>query len=242
MSATVGGSAVTETVSTSLSVILLLTGPMQSWGEYAPHYIRSTTDYPTKSGTIGMIASALGRHRDESVADLAALNMKVRVDSPGERLVDFHTILDVVNEGEAKMTFRHYLTDAAFVVVLTGGRELVEAIATAVQRPRWIPFLGRKSCPPGLPMFLGTTSENPVDLLDRLHVYGKENERKVLIASDTTGLSHGQELRDVPENFASQPVTHHRRRVGHRHITPTGFAGTGYSAHDTLVAQIKGTS
>lgn len=241
MSAIVGGSAVAETVN-SLSVILLLTGPMQSWGEYAPHYIRSTNDYPTKSGTVGMIASALGRHRDESVSDLAALNMKVRVDSPGERLVDFHTILDVVNEGEAKMTFRHYLTDAAFVVVLTGGRELVEAIATAVQKPRWIPFLGRKSCPPGLPMFLGTTSKNPVDLLNRLHVYGKENKRKVLIASDTIEFPYEQELRDVPENFASQPVTHHRRRVGHRRITPAGFAGTGYPAHDTLVAQIKGIS
>ena len=91
-------------------------------------------------------------------------------------------------------------------------------------------------------MFLGTTSNNPVDLLNRLHVYGKENKRKVLIASDTIEFPYEQELRDVPENFASQPVTHHRRRVGHRRITPAGFAGTGYPAHDTLVAQIKGIS
>lgn len=229
------------------SVVLLLTGPLQAWGEYAPLYRRTTTGYPTKSGAIGMVSSALGRSRDADISDLVALHYRVRVDSEGELLTDFHTVMGVsgTKENEPKLTDRQYLMDAAFVVTLTGDPSLIGTVARAVQQPRWIPYLGRKVCSPGLPMFLGVTNEDPVGLLHRLPIYGikpkgGETTHHVFIAGNAeSGKPHRHEVRDVPVAFGNYPVTHTRRKVSHQRVTPRVYAGTGFDAHSLLAETIK---
>ena len=51
-------------------ILLRLEGPMQSWGIESKFTDRHTEGDPSKSGVIGIVASALGRSRNEEVDDL----------------------------------------------------------------------------------------------------------------------------------------------------------------------------
>jgi CRISPR system Cascade subunit CasD len=52
-----------------------------------------------------------------------------------------------------------YLTDAAFLVGLTGPDEVITEIARAVPVPRRLLYLGRRGCPPAQPLLHGVTSD-----------------------------------------------------------------------------------
>jgi 5-methylcytosine-specific restriction endonuclease McrA len=52
----------------------------------------------------------------------------------------------------AMLTRREYLADASFLVALQGDPELVRDLHQAVLHPAWPMYLGRKSCPPSLPL------------------------------------------------------------------------------------------
>lgn len=73
------------------AVTFRLAGPMQAWSNTPAKAVRPTQDHPTKTGVIGMIASALGRDRTDPVDDLATLRFAVRADRPGELAEDYHT-------------------------------------------------------------------------------------------------------------------------------------------------------
>jgi CRISPR system Cascade subunit CasD len=158
-----------------MSVLLLrLAAPLQSWGVASRHNTRTTELVPSKSGVVGLLANALGRRRTDPIDDLAALRFGVRVDRPGELLVDYHTVsgashaptdparqrLPTAHGGRlkvgasTKITYRHYLADAVFVAALEGDAGQVEAVGEAVRRPRRPLYLGRRSCPPTPPLLL----------------------------------------------------------------------------------------
>lgn len=50
------------------------------------------------------------------------------------------------------LTPRGYLEDACFTAFLSGSDELLEACTYALRHPVWVPCLGRRSCPPMLPL------------------------------------------------------------------------------------------
>ena len=50
--------------------------------------------------------------------------------------------------GGTKMTYRYYLQDAAFAVVLQGPHEELVELESALQNPVWDLYLGRKNCVP----------------------------------------------------------------------------------------------
>ncbi|MFA7438949.1 type I-E CRISPR-associated protein Cas5/CasD [Castellaniella sp.] len=50
--------------------------------------------------------------------------------------------------GGSKLTWRDYLQDMAYAVVLQVPRQLAGEVATALQAPRWDVYLGRKHCVP----------------------------------------------------------------------------------------------
>ena len=57
-----------------MAVLLLrLAGPMQAWGVKSRFTVRATELAPTKSGVVGMLASAVGRRRTDPIEDLLAL-------------------------------------------------------------------------------------------------------------------------------------------------------------------------
>lgn len=74
-----------------MSVLLLqLAGPLQSWGDSSRFVRRETRNEPTKSGVIGMLASAQGRTREDSIEDLLGILRRLRV---AENAPDFNGIV-----------------------------------------------------------------------------------------------------------------------------------------------------
>lgn len=160
-------------------VLLRLAGPMQSWGGASRHMTRSTLTMPTKSGILGLLAAALGRHRSDDISDLAALRLGVRADQPGQLLVDYHTVSaasrapgdpsrqrlptasgSTLKPSEStKVTRRYYLADAVFVAGIEAPPDLAERLAHALRRPHFGLYLGRRSCPPARPVLLGVMTD-----------------------------------------------------------------------------------
>ncbi|MFQ3583257.1 MAG: type I-E CRISPR-associated protein Cas5/CasD [Chloracidobacterium sp.] len=139
-------------------LIIPCVAPMQSWGWRSRFQERDTEREPTKSGIIGLIAAALGRDRTHSVADLAGLAMTVRVDAEGALQTDFQIIQPISQKEPAAtkttLSRRAYLADAAFLVGLEGDADLLRQVHSALASPVWTLFLGRKSFPPGRPLYL----------------------------------------------------------------------------------------
>jgi CRISPR system Cascade subunit CasD len=164
------------------TLFLRLEGPLQAWGDQESKFvIRRTAEAPTKSGVIGMICAALGVSRADAAAEwlpkLSELRMGVRIDAPGVRWWDYHTVgagMEMrIAEGEGKtkpgamLTRREYLCDASFLVALQSEPALIANLEAAVKAPRWTLYLGRKSCPPSRPLLEYLSGDFP-DLLSAL--------------------------------------------------------------------------
>ncbi|MFE0762862.1 type I-E CRISPR-associated protein Cas5/CasD [Streptomyces smyrnaeus] len=162
-------------------MLLRLAGPLQSWGERSVFGNRDTLPFPTRSGLIGMFAAAQGRHRDQNLDAYGALGFTVRIDRPGRLIEDFHTVGGGLpasrglptSEGKRRDTAlvsrRHYLSDAVFVVAVTGPDRLLAQITDALETPVWAPSLGRRACMPDEPLLLHADAEDPVrELTERV--------------------------------------------------------------------------
>ena len=143
------------------TLLLWLAGPMQSWGTTSRFDERDSQLEPSKSGVLGLVCAALGRDRAKPVDDLARLKMGVRVDREGLLMRDYQTATGVISAAgkvdldRTVISPRYYLADAAFLVGLEGDDlELLECIHAALRSPRWPLALGRKSFPPGEPLWL----------------------------------------------------------------------------------------
>jgi len=159
----------------------ILDSPMQAWGASSRFTRRDTLPHPTKSGLLGMIAAAMGidkfgANEAEQLLPLQELLLNTyaipklnrwKKALPVGRLQDFHTIgggyskediLHVPKRASGThnlntvITRRDYLTDARFLVVLSGPETTLKKITTALQNPVWGTWFGRKCCIPALPI------------------------------------------------------------------------------------------
>lgn len=165
------------------TLFLRLEGPLQAWGDQQSKFvIRRTAEAPTKSGVMGMLCAALGVSRSKAAVEwlpkLEALCMGVRIDAPGVRWWDYHTVGAGMQmrtaEGKGKpgamLTRREYLCDASFLVALHEDEDkwsLITELEVAMKAPKWMLYLGRKSCTPSRP-FLEHTAGDFTDLLSAL--------------------------------------------------------------------------
>ena len=139
-----------------MAVLLLrLAGPMQAWGVKSRFTVRATELAPTRSGVVGMLASAVGRRRTDPIEDLLALRFGVRKDQPGSVIRDFHTAVPTDGRKPMPLSNRYYLADAVFLAGIEGDRALLEGIDEALRHPAFPLYLGRRSCPPTHPVSLG---------------------------------------------------------------------------------------
>lgn len=154
---------------------MMLDGPLQSWG-FASRFERRTTGlHPTKSGVAGLICAAMGLAKgsaeEQDVLLKLAESKMTSITIPREmhsgggrlpilRLEDYHTVLDTrpasgkLNEN-AVITWREYLLDARFGVIVEAPRSVLEPVAAALADPVWGIWLGRKNCIPAEPVGRG---------------------------------------------------------------------------------------
>jgi len=155
-------------------LIFQLYGPMAAWGEIAVGERRASSVQPSKSAIIGLLGAALGirRNEDERHRQLAnTYGMGVRVDARGELLRDYHTAQTPPGSAGRKfysrrdelsvlqlntiLSQRDYRVDARYTISLWVRTEnppySLHELEDALRSPRFVLYLGRKSCPPALP-------------------------------------------------------------------------------------------
>lgn len=190
-------------------LILVLEGPMQSWGLQGKFDHRDTTSFPTKSGVVGLLGSALGIERNDRlhIAELASFEMSTIALKRGVILNDYHTvgcgyknntsrILQADGKGYSQaVTHRDYLCDASFAVILYGDSKLADRCAVALDNPKWSTYLGRRCCIPTRPILEAVveTKAQVKKILNKLGVKGDSR-----CQSDGLGRITQQ---DVPIDF-----------------------------------------
>lgn len=204
-------------------LILKLDGVMQAWGGHTYEDYRPTELFPTRSGLVGLLAACVGIERNEyeRLQSLAkSLTFTVRAESRNAsacstRILDFHTVQNARkvdgSEREAPIVSkRQYLCDSVFTVAVgqTSNAEFgLEAIAAAVKRPVFTPFLGRRSCPLSRPLFeTWIDAENGIEAI---RAYG-----------GTEGVIYSEEMCEsgVPLRVRDVPLYGRIRQFGARTI------------------------
>ncbi|WP_300613886.1 type I-E CRISPR-associated protein Cas5/CasD [Corynebacterium sp.] len=207
------------------SLLLLLKGPMQSWGDESRFHIRATATTPTKSGIVGLIAAAQGRRRTDGVEDLAKLRMAVRVDQSGSLLRDYQTAQpwQTKPNANASLVTRYFLSDAAFVAAVEAeDKELLDGIAEALRSPKFPLYMGRRSCPVHPGLVIGVV-EGDAEIAVRGHAtwhatktHRKESPKTVSLAiyrDAHPGEGGSVPRQDVPVSFSPE-----HRKYGWREV------------------------
>ncbi|MGP3959727.1 type I-E CRISPR-associated protein Cas5/CasD [Nonomuraea sp. 3N208] len=242
-------------------LVLRLAGPLQSWGEHSAFAERDTQRFPTRSGLIGLFAGAYGMRRGADLSGFDQLTFTIRIDRPGIPVADFHTVgggrarqhtVPTADGGRRSVetativTRRHYLADAVFTVGLTGPPDLITELAERLNRPRWQPYLGRRSCPPDPPLLLRQTPDPFTELTQRVPVprrFAGDGSLDFVREGADSQATSVTELMDVPVSFARL-----ERRYRHRTVSIIPIAipeplwvGRGHRYQDALFAYVGGT-
>lgn len=166
------------------SLLLRLDAPYMSFGGVRVDHHNITTNYPSRSMLVGLVANALGLDRSQ-VGALSRLQNRLqfaaRQDLPGQMVVDYQTVdlgqdflkggwttrgvIERRDGGEASKTthirYRSYLADALYTVAvrLDDPQETptLDHIADAIQQPERPLHIGRLANIPSSPIFLGRT-------------------------------------------------------------------------------------
>ncbi len=161
-------------------LVFQLLAPLASWGEVAVGEYRGSHDYPGESALLGLLGAALGIRRDDEAAQAAlrdAYGFAVGVLCTGSLLRDYHTaqvpgraalkgrphatrrdeLAMPKRELNTILSTRDYRQNAACLVAVqckVGGAppHTLDALAEALRTPRFVLYLGRKSCPPAAPL------------------------------------------------------------------------------------------
>lgn len=216
-------------------LVICLRAPLASFGDNAGNAERGTSDMPTRSALIGLAAAALGIEREDvnGQAQLAAsLVTAAALYQRGYPLADFHTFqsLHQAAKGaatraealrkrahiETSISRRHYRADGLW----QGAYRLsdtVEAGLTlqdlqqAFEAPRFVLYLGRKSCPLSHPLVPCIISAETVVEAFRSQFSG---------VSDTADRQDRSHLQVVSVEQAADGPASNRPQIRTRHDDP----------------------
>lgn len=113
--------------------------------------------------------------------------------------------------GGTKMTYRYYLQDAVFAVVLGLPQEQAESLTDALQNPVWDLYLGRKNCAPTELIFQGTFAD--ADTARQQEQALAKRKQRQLSYEIIEGEGDGEviTLNDIPVQFGRQKRYRDRR-------------------------------
>lgn len=159
-------------------LVFQLHAPLAAWGDMAVGEYRGSLNWPGESALIGLLGAALGIRRVDE-ADHAALRHGYRyavgVVVAGTMLRDYHTA-QVPGQAEMKkrphqtrrdelsipkhllntvLSTRDYRQNGAWRVAVQEAQSpphALQKLADALAKPRFVLYLGRKSCPVAAPL------------------------------------------------------------------------------------------
>ncbi|MBQ7739214.1 MAG: type I-E CRISPR-associated protein Cas5/CasD [Desulfovibrionaceae bacterium] len=216
-------------------LLLRLQGVLQSWGTASQFNLRRTDLFPSRSAIMGMLCAAQGidRGSDEEKNFLelsAALSMKA-IAVPRKcgqkildvrRLEDFHTVQGTRKAAggikDCHITYRHYLMDAMFYVLLMGDKNLLEKLAEALQNPVWGLWLGRKCCIPSAPIYAGIFATEQ-EALQKILTYREDLNLEDLnwVEDVQFATDNSDKINDIPLSFASSARDFTTRHIAKHH-------------------------
>jgi len=164
----------------ALFLTFTLMAPLASFGTIAVGERRASDDRPAKSAVLGFVAGALGidRAADDHHAALArdygcaVRTEDMHVRAPHRLMTDYHTAqtrargrnqhfatrrdeLADKRELGTILSWREYRGDCSYTIALWVRAEApiysLAALRDALQKPAFVPYAGRKSCPLMLP-------------------------------------------------------------------------------------------
>lgn len=219
-------------------LVFQLYGPMASWGDIAVGEIRVSAAHPGKSAILGLLAAALGIDRQDEAAHAAmarAFGFGCKVISAGTLLVDYHTVQVPPQQRKTKwptrkaelssgnlgtlLSSREYRCDAAYTVAMWEAAVpapfTLAQMADALLRPIYTPYLGRKSCPPALPMQPRVMQSCTLkQALDSRSAF--ESELNLMSKRSSTWLYYWEDLEDsdlgIEQRFERWDVPLSRKR------------------------------
>ncbi|QFY41335.1 type I-E CRISPR-associated protein Cas5/CasD [Candidatus Methylospira mobilis] len=161
------------------TLVFQLQAPLSSWGDVAVGEYRPSAEYPSQSAIQGLLGAALGIVRDDDAAQTSlrtGYRLAVGVLSQGRLLRDYHTA-QVPGRSDLKkrphstrrdelslpktdlntiLSSRDYRQDAAALVAVqtvANAPYSLTQLAEALKKPKFVLYLGRKSCPVAAPVY-----------------------------------------------------------------------------------------
>jgi len=174
----------------TLFLTFTLMAPLASFGSIAVGERRASDDRPAKSAILGFVAGALGIDREAddihtAIArdyGCAVRTEDMHVRAPRRLMTDYHTAQtrargrnqhfatrrDELAEGRELgtiLSYREYRGDCSYTIALwawvADPTHSLENLRDALQKPAFVPYAGRKSCPlmlPALPRLIEAVS------------------------------------------------------------------------------------
>lgn len=159
-------------------LVFQLVAPLAAWGDVAVGQYRGSRDAPGESALIGLLAAALGIRRDDDAAHAGLRDgyaFAVGTVEAGSLLRDYHTaqtpsrtdlkgrphrtrrdeLAVPKHQLNTILSTRDYRQGGEWVVAvqaLPGATHELPALQGALREPRFLLYLGRKSCPPAAPL------------------------------------------------------------------------------------------
>ncbi len=159
-------------------LVFQLLAPLAAWGDVAVGQHRGSRDAPGASALLGLLGAALGLQRNDEAAHAAlrdGYGFAVGTVEPGQLLRDYHTA-QVPGRSELKgrphrtrrdelavpkhelntvLSTRDYRQGGEWIVAVQPSPLAPQGLAAlqrALREPRFVLYLGRKSCPPAAPL------------------------------------------------------------------------------------------
>ena len=175
-----------------------LVAPIAAFGSIAVGERRPGWDRPGRSAVLGLVGACLGLERDDDAAQFALAQdygVALLCHDPGRPLADYHTAQVPPTRGKRRFATRAEELGATDLATILSRRDYrigawhlaalwtrgpsprwsLSQVAEAMRAPRFVPYLGRKSCPLGLPLApLLDEAPTPGIALARRHRAGPE--------------------------------------------------------------------
>jgi len=157
-------------------LLFQLYAPLAAWGEVAVGESRPSATRPARSALIGLLGAALGVRRDDETGQdglTKGYRFAVHEVAQGSLLRDYHTAQvpsraalkkapaytrrdELAVEVNTILSSRDYRCDGYWQVAVETTSDSppygLDQLAEALSQPRFNLYLGRKACPPALPL------------------------------------------------------------------------------------------